>query len=330
MRAVAQIQHFSYGWISPLLAFVLSVFGSLLGLVLTMRARQSTGASRARWFIVAAFALGGTGVWLAHFVALLGFDVPSSVVRYDVRITGLGFLIAVASMYGGLCALGLRQRPRWAHLAVSVPVGFGLAAAQLSAVFALRTGGDVVVDPVRVGLAVAIAVLAAVISLRFSVATPGGVATIGAAGLMAAGTLATHFVAMSAVHIKLSANLMPTEGVGPFAMLTPVCLLACLMITALGYSAVGFSVRQDSVYEQALLARAKDMYSAATITRAHPIPFAGLTFEADGSRGTHPDTGAASRAGSAQAYVLRPRTPANYTASVPGTALVKATATARK
>src|SRR5207253_3955486 len=94
------------GWITPVFAYALSLLGSLLGLVLATRSRESHGASRARWLTLSAFAIGGTGVWLAHFMALLGFDVPSMTLRYDLPTMALGFGIAIVAMCFGLYVVG--------------------------------------------------------------------------------------------------------------------------------------------------------------------------------------------------------------------------------
>ncbi len=71
------VDHFSYGWLTPGLAYFLSVLGSLLGLVCTVRARAMIdNARRARWLVLAAWAIGGTGIWVMHFMAMIGFSVP--------------------------------------------------------------------------------------------------------------------------------------------------------------------------------------------------------------------------------------------------------------
>src|SRR3569833_1697492 len=76
---VNQVHHFTYGWITPAFAFAMSVLGSLLGLVSTARARAATDRRRRAWLLVlAAWAIGGTGIWVVHFMAMIGFSVPSS------------------------------------------------------------------------------------------------------------------------------------------------------------------------------------------------------------------------------------------------------------
>ena len=73
---MAQIHHFDHGWLTPTISYVLSVLGSYLGLVCAVRLRtaHSTGW-RVWWLSLAAVAIGGTGIWTMHFVAMLGFSV---------------------------------------------------------------------------------------------------------------------------------------------------------------------------------------------------------------------------------------------------------------
>ena len=76
--------------------------GSLLGLICTARVRNTpTSAGRAGWLILAAWAIGGTGIWVMHFMAMLGFGVRGEDIRYDVSLTAASALIAAANEAGG-------------------------------------------------------------------------------------------------------------------------------------------------------------------------------------------------------------------------------------
>src|SRR5690349_19530197 len=69
---MAEVHHFAYGWITPIMAYSLSVLGSLLGLICTSRAlRLATGRKRIGWLVLAAISLGGTGIWVMHFMAMI-------------------------------------------------------------------------------------------------------------------------------------------------------------------------------------------------------------------------------------------------------------------
>src|SRR5256884_3330450 len=99
-RAMPVVHHFAHGPTNPIAAYALAFLGALLGLSCTARARTATTRiRRARWLGTASFSIGG-GIWLMHFTAMLGFDIPDSPVRYEPRTTIASALMAVAM--GGL------------------------------------------------------------------------------------------------------------------------------------------------------------------------------------------------------------------------------------
>ncbi len=197
MRSVAEIHHFQYGWLTPTFAYAMSVLGSLLGLVSTERARATTDPRRRAWLLVlAAWAIGGTGVWVMHFVAMIGFSVPGSPVRYDVPITVASFLIAV------------------------VVVGVGL----------FIVGFD---DRTLVLMSYAIAIVAATVALWFTLVVRGAVATIAAASIMGVAVTGMHYTGMAAIQVRLSSNFDNIPGVHVNLFLAPIMVFVIVVAFAL-------------------------------------------------------------------------------------------------
>src|SRR5699024_12527737 len=85
-------------WPTPGIAYVVSVIGSYLGLSFTVRARSRTGATRWQWLALASLSIGGMAVWSMHFIAMMGFSAPRTVIRYDLALTVLSGLLAIAVM----------------------------------------------------------------------------------------------------------------------------------------------------------------------------------------------------------------------------------------
>ena len=88
-----EIHHFAFGWINPVLAFVLSFLGVMLGLVLTSRSRDAVGATRTRWLGLAAVSVG-----VFQGVPLLDLDyVEDSTCETDMNVvmTGSGGFVEV-------------------------------------------------------------------------------------------------------------------------------------------------------------------------------------------------------------------------------------------
>ena len=92
---MAHLHHFAYGWVTPVVAYLFSFLGCFLGLKATDRARIETSSGvKARWLLLAAWAIGGTGIWVMHFLAMTGFEVVGSQVttRRTFFAVGLNFL----------------------------------------------------------------------------------------------------------------------------------------------------------------------------------------------------------------------------------------------
>ncbi|MCI0687849.1 MAG: hypothetical protein L0Y54_11520 [Sporichthyaceae bacterium] len=124
---MTHVHHFTYGPLTPLFAYIMSCVGSALELLCTSRARAVTGAARMRWLLVAAVSIGGTGIWVMHFIAMLGFTVDGSAVRYDVLMTMASMGVAVAIVGVGLCIVGFGGQRASALLTGGVITGIGVA-----------------------------------------------------------------------------------------------------------------------------------------------------------------------------------------------------------
>jgi NO-binding membrane sensor protein with MHYT domain len=261
---VTHIHHFAYGWINPTIAYLMSFLGSLLGLVLAARSRQTRGSARLRWLVLAGVAIGGTGIWLMHFMAMLGFDVPASVVRYDVSTTVVSLGIAIVVVSVGLLIACLGQPRAWRVISGGTFTGLGVVAMHYTGMAALRAGGQVSYDYRIVGLSVLIAVGASIVAMWFAVAVSGANATVGAAFVMGVAVCGMHYTAMAAVRVRLDGSPV-VDAVGPFVLLAPISILACIVIAALAYATVGLSMRQENTREEYFLALVRDQYHPAAV-----------------------------------------------------------------
>ncbi|WP_345464865.1 MHYT domain-containing protein [Actinoallomurus oryzae] len=153
---MAHLNHFALGWFTPVLAYVVSVTGSLLGLLCTVRAQQFRRSGRhVRWLLIAAVAIGGTGIWLMHFSAMLGFGVTGSTVRYGIGFTLASAILAMVVVACGLFIVGYGEPSAPKMAAGGIFTGLGIAGMHYTAMAALRVRLDpsptVVhgIDPVR-------------------------------------------------------------------------------------------------------------------------------------------------------------------------------------
>ena len=247
-----EVHHFAYGWINPVIGYAMSFLGSLLGLVLAGRVREVGGARRLRWLAAAALALGGTGVWLMQFMALLGFDVSGTMLRYDLRFVAASALIAVLVAAVGLLVVCTGRHPVPRVVLGGLVTGLGLVATHAVAVAGVRLGGRISFDGRLMGLSAVIAVIAATLALGAVVTVRDARETVGAAVLTAVAVCSAHYSAMASVRVTANPDLTAT-GVSPFVLLVPICILATVVIAALALGTVGVALHQENARADALL-----------------------------------------------------------------------------
>ncbi|MCP9624327.1 hypothetical protein FOH10_18740 [Nocardia otitidiscaviarum] len=223
-----EIHHFSYGWVTPVLAYVMSVTGSLLGLRCTARARA--GGGRRGWLIAAAVAIGGTGIWVMHFIAMLGFSIHGATIRYDIPITLLSAGIAMVVVWLGLSIVTRERRGRWELPVGGAITGTGVGAMHYAGMYAMKSDAIVRYDPGLVTLSMVIAVVAATVALWFTLHINGILATIGAALIMGVAVCGMHYTGMAAMSAHHAANPTTPSGAGAMELLAPL-MISVSMVT---------------------------------------------------------------------------------------------------
>jgi NO-binding membrane sensor protein with MHYT domain len=218
------IDNFSHGWLIPGLAYAMSCLGALLGLLATARARSVTGPSRAGWLTLAAFAIGGTGIWVMHFIAMLGFDVPAADVRYGLGYTLVSILIAILIVSGGLFMIGFARRTPLVLLISGAVTGLGVASMHYTGMAAVHVNGHIGYNGVRVLLSILIAVGACTAALWAALYVRGWLATIGAALVMGVAVSGMHYTGMSAVTILLGPGNTEPPGLEAWSFLLPLLI----------------------------------------------------------------------------------------------------------
>ncbi len=195
------VHNFSYGLLTPALAYTMSVLGAFLGLRCTARARAYTGAARARWLVLAAVSIGTTGIWVMHFIAMLGFTIPGEVIRYNVPVTILSMLIAVAVVCVGLFIVGFSREGQLRLIMGGVIAGLGVASMHYSGMAAMRMPATMRYSPGLVALSVVIAIVAATAALWATLRLSGLWSTLGAALIMGVAVSGMHYTGMAAMHV---------------------------------------------------------------------------------------------------------------------------------
>lgn len=251
---MATLHQFTYGFVTLALSYGLSVLGSFMGLVAAARA-QSTSEHRVRWLVLAAWSLGGTGIWVMHFMAMIGFSIAGAEVRYDIVITVASWLIAVVMVGIGLFIVGL-GRPSVLKVLLGGPLaGLGVACMHYTGMGAMRVGADVHYDQTLVFLSVVIAVVAATVALAFTVLVRRPRTVLISALIMGIAVCGMHYTGMYALRIHLDSGVPGASGVTPIEFLLPIMVFVILVLTALCYAMLVNPVHSDNEIADEMRAR---------------------------------------------------------------------------
>jgi NO-binding membrane sensor protein with MHYT domain len=228
-----QVNYFTYGAITLVLSYTLSVLGSLLALVCTSRARRiADSGRRARWLLLAAWALGGTGIWVMHFMAMIGFGLGDQPVRYDLTLTAASLIIAIVVVAVGLMIVGFGRPNALKIIVAGALTGFGVAGMHYTGMAAMRMPAHTSYDPKIVAYSVIIAVVAATVALWFTVSLSSGPMLVIAALIMGVAVNGMHFTGMYALKVS---NFVPepVTGLSPLTFLGPIVVFVVAAIAVL-------------------------------------------------------------------------------------------------
>ena len=252
------VHNFSYGLTTPLLGFVMSFIGSFLGLRCTTRARASSGRARFGWLLVAAVSIGVTGIWVMHFIAMLGFTIPGDTITYNIPITLASMVIAVVFVAVGLLFLGFRQVSTRALLAAGTVTGLGVAAMHYVGMAAMIAPMKMNYNPVLFGLSVVIAVVAATAALWSAIRLRTIRATLVAAAILGVAVSSMHYLGMAALHIY-PAPSMGTGGASALDFVLPLIIGVSLLTFVLTVTIALAPTDTELNAEQELMARIKQV-----------------------------------------------------------------------
>ncbi|MBV1852954.1 MHYT domain-containing protein [Catellatospora tritici] len=264
---MGDVHHFTYGLVTPSVAYALSVLGSVLGLICTARLRTATTSGQRWWWLsLAAFALGGTGIWAMHFMAMLGFTVSGTLIRYDMLRTLISAVTSVVVVGLGIFIAGFGRTSGPRILLGGLLTGVGVAGMHYTGMFAMNMDGIVHYDQGLVAASVAIAVVAATVALYFTVKLSRPTAIAGAAILMGVAVCGMHYTGMAAMSVELTHPTLTVPGSTASTLLVPIGVLVLLVIGGLIY-AIGAAPSAEDLAARAYLDKiqaAREEASAAT------------------------------------------------------------------
>jgi NO-binding membrane sensor protein with MHYT domain len=229
MPADLEVHHFAHGPLNPLLAYAMSVLGSFLGLQCTERARAASGLRERCWWLAGgSIALGGTAIWVMHFIGMLGFSVSGASLAYGIPLTLFSALIAVVFVGAGLFLVGF---------GLPVPLGgllagIGAVSMHYTGMAAMELGARTSYDPVLVLLSVIIAVAAATVALFFATRLEGWLSTAAASLVMGVAVSGMHYTGMFALEVHELVSV-PVAGADAVDLLMPLTVIVSVVTAVL-------------------------------------------------------------------------------------------------
>ena len=266
---VVQVHNFSYGLLNPVLAYLVSCLGCFLGWLCTGGAGGLAGAARARWLLLAAVSIGTTGIWVMHFIAMLGFTIGLQAIQYNVPVTIASMLIAVVVVAVGLLIVGFGGDSLRPLLLGGAIIGVGVACMHYMGMWAMRMPDTMHYNLFLVILSVIIAIVAGTAALWAALRLSGLLSTLAASLIMGVAVSGMHYTGMAALHIDAAPGggmAAMGGGASPTAFLLPLILgisiLAFLLTAIVTMAPTAEEIREDAVLMERIAKLSKELGEA--------------------------------------------------------------------
>jgi NO-binding membrane sensor protein with MHYT domain len=215
------VDGFSYGLVTPLVAYLMACLGGALGLRCTTRSVLLARSWRPGWLALGSAAI-GSGIWTMHFIAMMGFTVEGTPIRYDKPLTFASLAIAIVMVGVGIFIVGYRGARGTALFTGGTITGLGIASMHYLGMAGMRLDGELEYNTVTVGASVVIAMAAATAALWAAGQVRGLLWSVGASLVMGLAVTGMHYTGMAALDVHLHGTAGPVAGESPAALLAPM------------------------------------------------------------------------------------------------------------
>lgn len=271
-----ELHHFTMGLWVFFLAYATSVVGSYVGLSCVRQSFKDDGKNaRMRWLATASLAIGGVGIWLMHFIGMMGFAVPGSAIRYAFAPTLFSVVLAIGATLFGLWIVDSRAEwkarvPRGIPLAVGgLVMGLAVSLMHYSGMAAIRIKGTIEHDQAFVIASIVIGVAASTAALWLAGVAERLLARAAAALIMGCAVVALHYTGMAGVKATIDPSAADPEGLTVLSVLFPAFVLGILVI-ALPIVALLLAPNREDLRREAAVAQWVDSSDPADV----PVPSA--------------------------------------------------------
>lgn len=225
------VDGFSYGLVTPLVAYLMACLGGALGLRCTTRSMLVAHSWRPGWLALGSAAI-GSGIWTMHFVAMMGFTVQDAPIHYDKPTTYASLVVAIVMVGVGIFIVGYKGAKGTALFTGGTLTGLGIATMHYLGMAGMRLNGKLEYNTLTVAASVVIAMVAATAALWAAGQVRGFLWSVGASLVMGLAVTGMHYTGMAALSVHLHGTTAPDSGDSPAALLAPMLIgpLAFLLL----------------------------------------------------------------------------------------------------
>ncbi|MDN0194925.1 MHYT domain-containing protein [Streptomyces sp. S.PNR 29] len=225
------VDGFSYGLVTPLVAYLMACLGGALGLRCTTRSMLVAQSWRPGWLALGSAAI-GSGIWTMHFIAMMGFTVRGTPIHYDKPMTFASLAVAIVMVGIGIFIVGYRGARGTALFTGGTITGLGIASMHYLGMASMRLDGKLEYNTLTVAASVAIGMAAATAALWAAGQIRGFLWSVGASLVMGLAVSGMHYTGMAALTVHLHGTAEPSSGESPAALLAPMLIgpLAFLLL----------------------------------------------------------------------------------------------------
>ncbi|WP_320772757.1 MHYT domain-containing protein [Streptomyces sp. CRN 30] len=217
------VDGFSYGLVTPLVAYLMACLGGALGLRCTTRAMLVAQSWRPGWLALGSAAI-GSGIWTMHFVAMMGFRVADTPIRYDRAMTFASLAVAIVMVGIGIFIVGYRGAGGAALFTGGTITGLGIASMHYLGMASMSLDGSLEYNTLTVSASVVIAMAAATAALWAAVQVRGFLWSVGASLVMGLAVSGMHYTGMAALDVHMHGTAEPVTGDSPASLLAPMLI----------------------------------------------------------------------------------------------------------
>ncbi|MER7970219.1 MHYT domain-containing protein [Streptomyces sp. NPDC096080] len=223
------IDGFSYGIVTPLVAYLMACLGGALGLRCTSRSLLVSHSRRPAWLALGSAAI-GSGIWTMHFIAMMGFSVEGVPIHYDRPMTFASLGVAVVMVGVGVFIVGYKGATGTALFTGGTITGLGIASMHYLGMAGMELNADLEYNTVVVACSVVIAMVAATAALWAAGQVRGFLWSVGASLVMGLAVTGMHYTGMASLSVHVhtggtdvvgdsAASLVAPMLIGPLAFL---------------------------------------------------------------------------------------------------------------